>query len=60
GSGGIYCVISLKDKSKYSIVVENQEKVGGHSVAYIDPATSSTINIGIRILYNSVVNDHMS
>lgn len=59
GSAGTYSAISLKDKGKSVIVIEKKDRIGGHFETYIDPATGTTIDMGVTIFHNiSIVRDY--
>lgn len=59
GSAGTYSAISLKDKGKSVIVIEKKHRIGGHFNTYIDPATGTTIDMGVMIFHNiSIVQDY--
>lgn len=59
GSAGTYSAISLKDKGKSVIVIEKKDRIGGHFETYIDPATGTTIDMGVMIFHNiSIVRDY--
>lgn len=52
GSSGTYSALNLKDKGKSVIVVEKEDRIGGHTETYIDPATSTPIDLGVIIFHN--------
>ncbi|KAL4893923.1 hypothetical protein BDV59DRAFT_176446 [Aspergillus ambiguus] len=59
GSAGTYSAISLKDKGKSVIVIEKKDRVGGHTETYIDPATGTTIDMGVMIFHDiPIVRDY--
>ncbi|OJD22626.1 hypothetical protein ACJ73_06027 [Blastomyces percursus] len=47
-----YSAISLKDKGQSVIVVEKQDRLGGHADTYIDPATGIPIDLGVLTFHN--------
>ena len=42
GSSGTHAAITLKDKGHTFVVVETKDRMGGHTEAYIDPASGQT------------------
>ncbi|RHZ51077.1 uncharacterized protein CDV56_102378 [Aspergillus thermomutatus] len=58
GSAGTYSAISLKDKGKSVIVIEKKDRIGGHTETYIDPATGTTIDMGVMIFHNITIVKH--
>ncbi|GKZ20061.1 hypothetical protein AbraIFM66951_008218 [Aspergillus brasiliensis] len=52
GSAGTHAAISLKDKGKSVIVVEKQDRLGGHIHTYLDPETGTFLDSGARSFYN--------
>ncbi|PGG97057.1 hypothetical protein GX51_07509 [Blastomyces parvus] len=58
GSSGTYSAISLQDKGQSVIVIEKQDRLGGHADTYVDPATGTPIDLGVLTFHNiSVVTD---
>ncbi|KLJ10048.1 hypothetical protein EMPG_14543 [Blastomyces silverae] len=58
GSSGTYSAISLKDKGQSVIVVEKQDRLGGHADTYVDPETGIPVDLGVLTFHNiSVVTD---
>lgn len=57
GSSGTYAAITLKDLGKSVVVVEKQNKMGGHVLSYHDPATGTPLNYGVRLFENTTVTD---
>jgi hypothetical protein len=55
GSSGTYSAISLKDRNISTIVIETQDRLGGHTHTYIDPATSAPIDWGVVIFHNAPI-----
>jgi hypothetical protein len=58
GSAGTYSAISLKDKGKSIIVVEQKNRIGGNTETYIDPVTKTPIDIGVQMFHNVSVVIH--
>ncbi|CEJ91582.1 hypothetical protein VHEMI07284 [[Torrubiella] hemipterigena] len=55
GSSGTYAAIALKDLGKSVVVVEKQNKMGGHVLSYHDPTTGMPLNYGVRLFENTTV-----
>ena len=53
GASGTYGAISLKDKGKSVVIVEAQDRLGGHTQTYTDPATNITVDYGV-LVYNNI------
>ena len=49
GSSGTYTAFRLRDFKKSVIVVEEQNRLGGHAETYIDPATGTSFNLGVVV-----------
>ena len=47
GSAGTYTSVRLKQQGKSVVVVETQDKLGGHTETYKDPATGIPDNFGV-------------
>lgn len=61
GSTGTYSAISLHDKGKSVVVIEAQDRLGGHTNTYTDPTTNETIDYGVILFHNiSVVNNYFA
>ena len=50
GSAGTYGSIRLKQLGKSVVVVEKNDRLGGHAHTYIDPATGNTADYGVQKL----------
>jgi predicted NAD/FAD-binding protein len=48
GSAGTYAAIRLQDLGYSVTVIEQTERLGGHTQTYVDPATGETIDYGVR------------
>ena len=53
GSAGTYTAIRLKQSGKSVVVVEQKDKLGGHTETYTEPATGVPINIGV-VVWNNI------
>ncbi|KAK4122077.1 putative FAD dependent oxidoreductase [Parathielavia appendiculata] len=61
GSSGTYTAINLRALGKSVIVVEKNNRLGGHTYTYADPSTGVTINWGLQAIYNiSAARDYLS
>ncbi len=47
GAAGTYAAIKSKDLGKSVVVVEQQNRLGGHTKTYIDPTTKQPIELGV-------------
>jgi hypothetical protein len=52
GSSGTHAAISLKDKGKSVVVIEQKGRLGGHTETYTDPATNIPQDYGVLIFHN--------
>jgi hypothetical protein len=52
GSAGTHAAISLKDKGKSVIVIEQKGRLGGHTETYTDPATGIAQDYGVSIYHD--------
>ncbi|KAI9749484.1 MAG: hypothetical protein M4579_006855 [Chaenotheca gracillima] len=53
GSSGTYAAIRLRDLGHSVVVVEAQDRLGGHTETYEDPVTKGTIDIGVIEFHNT-------
>ena len=61
GSTGTYSAIRLHDSGQSVLVIEAQDRLGGHTETYTDPATNETIDIGVQVFHNiSIVKDYFA
>lgn len=58
GSSGTFAAITLKDMGKSLVVVEKQDRLGGHVLTYTDPASGTHINYGVRLFENTTTTFH--
>ena len=47
GAAGTYAAIKSKDLNKTLVVVEQQDRLGGHSKTYLDPGSNRSIELGV-------------
>lgn len=47
GSSGTYSAIRLRDLGQSVVVVERENRLGGHTHTYIDPATQGRVDFGV-------------
>lgn len=52
GATGTYSAIRLRDMGKSVVVVERNDRLGGHTNTYRDPATQATIDIGVVVWHD--------
>ncbi|KAE8450512.1 hypothetical protein EG329_006243 [Mollisiaceae sp. DMI_Dod_QoI] len=52
GSSGTYAAIQLRDDSKSIAVIEQTDRLGGHTQTYIDPATKFPIDYGVQVFHH--------
>lgn len=52
GSSGTYAAVRLGDYKKTVVVIEQKEKLGGHTETYTDPATGIPNNFGVIVYHN--------
>ncbi len=61
GSSGTYSAIRLSDSGKTVVVVEANNRLGGHTNTYTDPSTNETVDYGVVVFHNlTVVNDYFA
>jgi hypothetical protein len=59
GSAGTYAALRLGDLGRSVVVVEAQDRLGGHTETYHDPATGGTVDIGVIVFEdNPLVRNH--
>lgn len=49
GSSGTYAAVGLKDMGKSVVVVEQRDRIGGHTDPFVDPVTKQPHNLGVAI-----------
>lgn len=52
GSTGTYSAIQLSDAGKTVVVVEANDRLGGHTDTYTDPSTNETVDYGVVVFQN--------
>ncbi|KAB8288468.1 hypothetical protein EYC80_010133 [Monilinia laxa] len=52
GSSGTYAAIGLIDAQKSVAVIDNQDRMGGHTNTYTDPVTGLTEDYGVIVYHN--------
>lgn len=52
GSSGTYAAIQLRDAGKSVAVIEQTERLGGHTQTYIDPASGIPIDYGVEYFHH--------
>jgi hypothetical protein len=52
GATGTYSAIRLRDLGKSVIVVEANNRLGGHTHTYTDPATGGTVDLGVVVWHD--------
>ncbi|KAI9647867.1 hypothetical protein NHQ30_004255 [Ciborinia camelliae] len=59
GSSGTYAAIGLIDSNKTVAVIDNKNRMGGHTETYKDPVTGLTTEYGVIVYHNtSLVNNY--
>ncbi len=59
GSAGTYAAVRLGDLGRSVALVESQDRLGGHTQTYRDPATGGTVDIGVIVFEdNPLVRRH--
>lgn len=51
GSAGTYSAIRLTDLGKSVTVVEQDDRLGGNTQTYTDPATGKTVEYGVQVFH---------
>lgn len=61
GSTGTYSAIRLSDSGKSVVVIESNDRLGGHTNTYTDPSTNETVDYGVSIFNNlTIVKDYFA
>ena len=47
GAAGTYSAIKSKDLNKTVVIVEQQDRLGGHTMTYVDPISNRSIELGV-------------
>lgn len=53
GASGVHAAVSLVDLNKTVVVVERNDRLGGHTHTYLDPATGAPLDIGV-VIYQQI------
>lgn len=61
GSSGTYTAIRLRDLGRSVLVVDSQDRLGGHCETFHDPVTGGTADIGVIVFHDvPVVRDYFA
>jgi hypothetical protein len=61
GSAGCYSAVHLRDYNQSVLVIEQQDRLGGHTQTYTDPTTGKHVELGVQIFYDTdVVKNYFS
>ena len=52
GSTGTYSALRLRDSSKSVVVIEQQNRLGGHTETYIDPSSGESSELGVVVFHD--------
>jgi hypothetical protein len=52
GATGTYAAIQLRDLGKTVVVVESNDRLGGHTNTYTDPATGGKVDFGVIVWHD--------
>jgi hypothetical protein len=52
GATGTYAAIRLRDLGRSVVVVEHNDRLGGHTQTYTDPATGGRVDIGVIVWHD--------
>jgi len=47
GSSGTFSAVQLRDMGKSIVVVEQNDRLGGHTNTFTDPVTNATVGFGV-------------
>lgn len=53
GSSGTYTAVRLRDEGRSVVVIESQDRLGGHCETYHDPQTGATTDIGVTVFHDT-------
>ena len=53
GASGTYSAIRLRDMNQSVVIIEQTDRLGGHTETFTDPVTQATIDIGVLIWHNT-------
>lgn len=61
GSAGTYTAVRLSNMNQSVVVVERNDRLGGHTNTYVDPSTNTTWDYGVQIWHNlSIVTNYFA
>jgi hypothetical protein len=61
GSTGTYAAIRLRDLGRSVVVVESDDRLGGHTHTYTDPGTGAKVDIGVVVWHElPIVRDYFA
>ena len=61
GSSGTYAAVRLGDLGSSVVVVESEDRLGGMTQTYVDPATNIPVDIGVEVWHNlTIVKDYFA
>lgn len=53
GSSGTYAAVRLSDMGETVVVIEQKDRLGGHTETYTDPTTGFKYDIGVQVVSHS-------
>ena len=53
GSSGTYSAIRLQQMNKTFVLIEKENRLGGHVNTYVDPVTNQTLDYGVVVWVSS-------
>ncbi|KAF7720032.1 Beta-cyclopiazonate dehydrogenase [Penicillium ucsense] len=53
GASGTYAAIRLRDQGKSVILIEKEERLGGHTNTYEDPVTKTHVDYGVVVFHDN-------
>ncbi|KAG4440195.1 hypothetical protein IFR05_004340 [Cadophora sp. M221] len=61
GSSGTYAAVRLSDMGKTVVVIEQKDRLGGHTETYTDPITGFKYDIGVQVWHDlPIVKDYFA
>lgn len=55
GSSGTYAAINLQQMGHSVIILESKERLGGHTITYVEPHSGITIDYGVQRFQNDAI-----
>jgi monoamine oxidase len=52
GASGTYAAMRLRDMNQSVVIVEQKDRLGGHTDTYTGPATKAKIDLGVIVWHN--------